>query len=242
MTTSDDVLTLKNGPAAEQRRAALEAIYGEIPCTSCECDRLGQCCELTEEEMRSDFATMYPLYAVEYLNIVEYVETHFSPEEGERVLGLTEERPTRCPFLTASGRCSIHPARPLTCRTYGVLRGENLIEAAGRNAGLIPVRWINGFLTIESNTICAKSRVLDPEQVARHADRMVQGHYDRALAELSEPAPLLDDRRRGLLKALTGQDRISRWTWGGFNALARSSQEWFREKFADYWRRAELAG
>lgn len=242
MTTSDDVLTLKSGLAAEQRRAALEAIYSEIPRTSCECDRLGQCCELTEEEMRDDFATMYPLYAVEYLNIVEYVEAHFSPEERERVLGLTEERPARCPFLTASGRCSIHPARPLTCRTYGVLRGEHLMEAARRNAGLIPVRWIDGFLAIESNTVCLKSRVLEPGQVARHADRMVQGVYDRALAELSESAPLVDGQRRGLLKRLTGRDSISRWTWGGFNALVRSSQGWFRERFADYWKRAELGG
>lgn len=236
------MLTLKNDLVAGPRRAALEAIYNEIPRTSCECDRLGQCCELTEEEMRSDFATMYPLYAVEYLNIVDYVEAHFSPEERDRVLSLTEERPTRCPFLTASGRCSVHPARPLTCRTYGVLRSENLIEAARRNAGLVPVAWINGFLTIESNAVCLKSRVLDPEQVARHADRTVRGVYDRALAELSESAPLVGGRRRGALKALTGRDLIPRWTWGGFNALVRSSQDWFRERFKDYWKRAELAG
>lgn len=242
MTTSDDVLTLKNDPAAGQRRAALEEVYREIPRTSCECDRLGQCCELTEEEMRSDFATMYPLYAVEYLNIVDFVESHFPPEERDRVLGLTEERPTRCPFLTASGQCSIHPVRPFTCRTYGVLRQENLVETERRNAGLIPAAWIDGFLAIESNTVCLKSRVLDTEQVARHADRMIQGVYDRALEGLSESAPLVDDHRQSMLKALTGADCIPRWTWGGFNALVRSSQAWFRERFADYWRQAELAG
>ncbi len=240
MTTSDDVFTLKN--AAEERREALEAVYREIPRTSCECDRPGQCCELTEEEMRSDFATMYPLYAVEYLNIVDYVEAHFSPEERARVSSLTEERPTRCPFLTASGQCSIHPARPLTCRTYGVLRQAHLAEATRRNAGLIPAVWVNEFLVIESSTVCAQSRVLDPEQVARHADRMLQGVYDRALVEQSESAPLVDDLRRGALKALAGVDGISRWTWGGFNALIGSSQDWFREKFSDYWKRAELAG
>ena len=218
-----NVLNLKNHHKPENFKAALNQIYSGIPNTSCECDRPGQCCELTPEEMRSDFATMYPLYAVEYLNIVEYVEAVFPPEERDRVFGVIEERPARCPFLTDSGQCAIHPVRPLTCRTYGVLRQEHLLKTAHRNEDLIPVKWINGFLAIESTTICTKSRVVNPDHIARHADLMIQGVYDRAMIELSGTTPLAKDRGR-ILKDLTDTDRIKQWTWGGFNALFRSSQ------------------
>ena len=235
----ENVLNLKNYRQGENFRAALNQIYREIPNTSCECERLGQCCELTPEEMRSDFATMYPLYAVEYLNIVEYVEAVFPPEERDRVFGVIEERPARCPFLTDSGQCAIHPVRPLTCRTYGVLRQEHLLQSAHRHKDLIPVKWISDFLAIESTTICTKSRVLNPVQIARHADQMIQGVYDRAMIELSGTTPLAKDRGR-ILRDLTDMDRIKKWTWGGFNALFRSSQEWFKSKFSDYWKRSEL--
>ena len=240
LTISDKVVTLKDADAASLR-AALERVYSEVPGTSCECDRLGQCCELTEEEMRSGFATMYPVYAAEYLNIVGYVASHNPPEERDRLLSLTEERPVRCPFLTEEGGCGIHPARPLMCRTYGVLRRENLLAAAERNSGLMPISWVNGFLSVESTAICTQTRVLDPDRIARHEDNMIQGVYDQALSELSRSVPLLMEPRQGLLRALTGLDRVVKWTWGGFNALARSSDAWFEAHFGDYWRRSELA-
>ncbi len=235
----ENVLNLKIQHQGENFKTALNQIYSGIPNTSCECDRPGQCCELTPEEMRSDFATMYPLYAVEYLNIVEYVDAVFPPEERDRVFGVIEERPARCPFLTDSGQCAIHPVRPLTCRTYGVLRQEHLLKTAHRNKDLIPVKWINGFLAIESTTICTKSRVLNPVQIARHADRMIRGVYDRAMIELSRALPLTVDRG-WFIRDFTGMDRIVQWTWGGFNALIRSSQEWFTSNFLDYWKRSEL--
>jgi len=70
--------------------------------------------------------------AVEVLNILEFVERQFSPEEKQRVRNeieansallknLSEEerarRNIKCPFLV-SNRCSIYAARPQTCRNY----------------------------------------------------------------------------------------------------------------------------
>jgi Fe-S-cluster containining protein len=68
----------------------------------------------------------------EVLNILEYMERHFTREEQERLraeiesnaamlANLTElqrmQRNVKCPFLR-TGRCSIYPARPQTCRNY----------------------------------------------------------------------------------------------------------------------------
>lgn len=241
MTIFEQVVTLDRDGSGD-RRAALDQVYRQVPNTACACDRLGQCCELTEEEMQGDFAVMFPLYAAEYLNIVAYVEAHFPAEDRGRVLGVVDERPAQCPFLTPSRQCAIHPVRPLTCRTYGVLRRENLLEAAQRHEGQFPAAWINGFLSVESGTVCAGTRVLNPEALAGHADRMIQGVYDRTLTELSRSGEPGDARRQEALREVTGLDRIVRWTWGGFNAAARSAEAWFREHFPEYWRRSGLAG
>lgn len=241
LTLSEEVVTFEDA-ARKGLREALDQVYSQVPGTRCGCDKPGQCCELTEEEMRADYVTMYPLYAAEYLNITHYLRYHMPREEGETLLGHAEERPARCPFLEEGGTCRIHPVRPMTCRTYGVLRRENLLAAGRRHGGLIPITWIDGFISMESTTVCPHTEILDPDRIVPHEDSMICGAYDQALSELSRSSGLLDERRRGLLVAATGLTGIFRWTWGGFNVLVRSPEAWFREHFAGYLRGSSLSG
>ncbi|MDA0747610.1 MAG: YkgJ family cysteine cluster protein [bacterium] len=219
----------------------LQALYEGVPGVSCGCDRPGQCCELTDEEMASDFATMYPIYMVEYLNIVDYVRANFDPQRQEALLGVAEERPRRCPFLTGEGGCSIHPARPLVCRTYGVLSREQVEETASSARGEVPSAWVASFLFTERHTVCPKTTVVEPEKVAQHAREMISFSYERDLLEMAQDVGLPDEDRRDALEAASGQREVRRWTWGGFNVLLRAPVSWLKNHFGVYWEKASLA-
>ena len=69
-----------------------------------------------------------------------------TPKKQRALLDIVDERPRRCPFLTDEGGCSIHPARPLTCRTYGVLNHVSQVKATAASAhGEVPGQWVSLF-------------------------------------------------------------------------------------------------
>jgi len=224
-----------------ESKAVLDKIYKDVPAVTCACDKLGQCCELTEEEAADDWATMYPLYSVEYLNIVDYVQEHLSEADQERLLSFDEERPLRCPFLTGEGGCSIHPVRPLACRTYGILSQEEVTETKERLEGEIPSLWLRHFAKNESCTVCPDTEIDEPEKVEAHAERMASFSYDRELLEMSQTFDGLDAEKRDLLIKATGKYRVARWSWGGFNTLWRKPVTWLKSNLVGYMDRATLA-
>lgn len=224
----------------DESRQQLHAMYDKVPSVSCECDRLGQCCELTPEEMAADFAAMYPLFTIEYMNIVDYVNEHFDADRREALAAMFEERPQRCPFLTEDGRCTIHPARPLVCRTYGVVDREMVEGTAKAARGEVPSAWIRDFLFTERQTVCPHARPLEPEAKQAHADRMVRFEYEREMVALGRKHNPLNEERRRALEDVSGRTEITRWSWGGFNALLRSPREWFEENFKAYWKKTFL--
>lgn len=221
-------------------RKRLETMYAKVPSVSCECDKLGQCCELTPAEMAADFAAMYPLYPVEYYNIVDHVNEHFDADRRDALASTFEERPQRCSFLTEDGHCTIHRARPLVCRTFGVLDREMVEETAKGARGDVPSAWVRDFLFTERQTVCAHTRPLEPEAREAHAHRMVTFEYEREMVALGREANALDPDRRKALEEISGRTEITRWSWGGFNAFMRSPADWFRENFTQYWKTSFL--
>ncbi len=221
-------------------RSRLEALYERVPRVSCRCDQLGWCCELTAEEDAEQFATMYPLYTVEYLNVLGYVRERFPADRQETLLGLYEERPVRCPFLTADQACSIHPARPLVCRTYGVLSRAQVDQTGSEARGRAPERWVREFLRSERQVACLGTDILDPEKLAAHAEAMVTFAYERDLIQMGMEVDCPSLERRQVLEEFTGMDRVTRWSWGGYNALVQSTSDWLGEHFETYWTKATL--
>lgn len=223
-------------------REELEAIYARVPSVSCEgCSKPGSCCELTQEEWDSDYATMYPLYVVEYLNIVDYVRTHFDQETQQARLSFADERPKRCPFLTDVGGCSIHSVRPLTCRTYGVLnRAQQVEEAAETRKENLPKFWVSAYLSTERYTVCDETKLLGIEKLQTHLDDMVSFRYERLLVDMSQNTELLALARRQIFEDATGKEMPTRWTWGAFNVLFLSSVDWLKDNFGAFWKKSFL--
>ena len=84
---SDSLLQIALPILPEDTRTRLNAVYAQVPAVSCTgCDAPGSCCELTDAEYDDDFATMYPLYAVEYINIIDYVSLTLLPQKKQREL------------------------------------------------------------------------------------------------------------------------------------------------------------
>ena len=217
----------------------LDALYARVPATRCAGS--GDCCALTNEEFDNYYATMFPLYRVEYANIVAYVERYLSPERRRELLKFAEERPRRCPFLGADHGCTIYPVRPLICRTYGGMNAVSIAQEAVRNQGVSPNGAIRAFVRREVGMVCPRVAVTEPEKVAEHARMLIERTYERELQRLSMEVEVADVERKGLFQQLTGKKNWPvYWSWGGFNVLRFSSLEWVRQHFAAYWNKAEL--
>lgn len=98
----------------------LNNIYGSLPQTSCE--RCGTCCTVPP-----------PAYIVEYLNMFRYMKENL----GDRIPEIVEKAirfyflelvdiNLRCPFLGEDKLCMVYPARPLSCRGYGLSRSDSV--------------------------------------------------------------------------------------------------------------------
>ncbi len=218
----------------------LQELYDQVPATRCE--QSGECCVLTDAEYDEEYATMFPLYAAEYLNIAAYVKKYFSQERAEKLLSFTEERPRKCPFLGLQNQCTIYPVRPLICRTYAVMKVETISEAASKSKGNVPEDWIYGFILRESGMICPRVAVVEPDKLERHAENLIHSRYEKELTRLSRETELSDmERRRTFRQASKAKRWPLRWTWGGFNAICSTSMVWIRSHFTSYWKRAILA-
>ncbi len=239
---SDSLLQIALPILSEQTRARLNAVYARVPAVSCAgCDAPGSCCALTDAEYDDDFATMYPLYAVEYVHIVDYVRAHFDAKKQRQLLDMADERPRRCPFLTDAGGCSIHPARPLTCRTYGVLNAVSQVKATAESAqGEVPRPWISSFLSTERYTVCPKTELKERNKVEAHVHAMVSLAYERELIDMSDALDWLDADRRDIFQQIARKNRPTRWTWGGFNALAQRPLKWIKRHFGNLWKTSFL--
>ena len=225
----------------EQLAEELRELYEQVPATCCASS--GECCFLTEKEMEEGYATMFPLYRAEYLNIVRWVGEKFPGEKREELLAVTEERPRRCPFLAGDNRCTIYPVRPLICRTYGVMTPSAIAEAVERHEGEVPEGWLRGFAIREGGMVCPRVMVTQPEKLARHAFNLITSAYERALVRLGGRVELVEgEERQKLIRRLIGRRLPERWTWGGFNALRFAPLEWIRTNLGKYWNRAEFRG
>lgn len=231
--------TLEDPEAIAALRAELDALYDEVPSTACE--STGECCVLTETEMVEGYATMFPLYQAEYASIVQYVRDSLPPDRQEELLSLTEERPQRCPFLSADSRCTIYPVRPLICRTYAVMNPETIADAVSRHEGEVPQAWIRRFALREGGMVCPRVMVTQPEKLVRHAYNLITSVYERALIDLSRRVHLVAGERRDAARQIIKRRNWPvRWTWGGYNSIAFTSLDWLRENLKKYWRKSEL--
>ena len=191
--------------------------------------------------MQEGYATMFPLYRAEYLNIVEFVKQHFPSDRQEQLLSVTEERPRRCPFLAENNHCSIYSVRPLICRTYAVMNQASIAEAAARHRGQVPDSWIKGFTLRESGMMCPRVAVTQPQKLARHAHNLLTGVYENTLTRLSRKMEFVKGERKQTVRKRIGRALPMRWTWGGFNALALAPLAWARDHLAEYWKTSQLA-
>ena len=218
----------------------LEDLYEQVPSTCCA--NSGECCVLTEKEIEEGYATMFPLYRAEYVNIVNYVRDNFPHERQQQLLSLTAERPQRCPFLAEDNRCTIYPVRPLICRTYAVMNQDTIAEAAQRHQGEVPEHWIRSFVMREGNMVCPRVTVLQPEKLVRHAHNLLTLTYERTLTSLSRKVELATGSRKKLIReTIRRRSWPVRWTWGGFNTLRFAPLNWLQSTLKSYWQRSELS-
>lgn len=231
---------MEETPDPQELSSQLQVLYDQVPSTCCA--NSGECCSLTDKEFAQGYATMFPLYSAEYLNIAAYVAAHFPAERQQQLFEFTQERPHQCPFLGEDKRCTIYPVRPLICRTYAVMTPQTIAQAVERYRGQLPEAWLKGFARREGGMLCPRVRVMQPEKLERHAYNLITAAYERAFLRLHCQVELAGQERRQLFQQLTGRREWPlSWTWGGFNAIRFAPLEWVRAHFRKYWKKAELA-
>ncbi|MBI4531339.1 MAG: YkgJ family cysteine cluster protein [Candidatus Latescibacteria bacterium] len=237
----EELRELLTRPEVGHALDALNALYNEVPRTVCE--ECGECCYLTEEEMEKEIAVMFPLYSIEYINIAHHLSLHFSEIDQKKFFDVVQERPTICPFLDSDRkRCRIYAARPLVCRSYGVLSHEKIGWVVDRYRGIVPQGWLRTFAVIESSCVCPKVSVVEPLKLDLHIERLVLAEYTRKLTELSWVIDFIGHRKWKVVEKVLGVPRIVRWTWGGFNFLRYRSEVWVEKHWKTFLGKARLAG
>lgn len=225
-------------PPAEELSSQLQLLYDQVPSTCCASS--GECCALSETEFADGYATMFPLYSAEYLNIAAYVRSKFPAPRQEELFAFREERPRRCPFLGENHACTIYPVRPLICRTYAVMDRPRIERALEQYRDLMPETWLTGFARRESIMLCPRVQVTQPAKLEGHIYNLITSYYERALRQLHSTLEMADPERREALGAAGQREWPLTWTWGGFNALCAAPIAWVRAHLKGYAVKAEL--
>ncbi len=221
-------------------KGRLDRLYSQVPDTRCAGS--GECCWLTSQEYENDYATMFPLYKVEYLNIVAFLERVWSKDRLAGIFAFREERPLRCPFLGEENGCGIYEVRPLICRTYGVLNSRSIKRQVDLLGKEVSTKDLRSFAIRESGMTCPRVAVLQPEKINSHAKNIVSGFYERELESLSSQVDIATGERRAIFRRVTGKTAWPiRWSWGGYNTVRFSPIKWLRKNFSLYWSKVVLA-
>ncbi len=218
----------------------LEEVYSHVPATRCAGS--GECCWLTPEEYDNDYATMFPLYRAEYINIVNYLEREWPEVRRKAIFAFNQERPTRCPFLGENNGCTIYHVRPLICRTYGVMNPRSIERQVDILSKEISSEKLKLFNVREGGMVCPRVSVLQQEKIKDHVKNIINGFYERELEILSRQIDVAGGERRKIFRRVTGKSMWPiRWSWGGYSTIRFAPLKWLRDNFSSYWSKSVLA-
>lgn len=146
----------------------LQRVYDRLPVTTCE--KCATCCTVPS-----------PAYVVEFLNMFRYLKKNLN----DRIPGILErtikfyflemvDLNVKCPFVNPEDNtCLVYPARPFTCRGYGLYEGDapktrdemkQLAEKYKKDYGLIlPEEVVNYELPRCGRVKAADGKKIVPE-------------------------------------------------------------------------------
>jgi hypothetical protein len=88
---------------------------------------------------------------------------------------------------------------------------------------------------MERMAACPHVQVVEPDKMNAYLSKRVRFGYVWELEQRSECLHLLDRERQRIFEELTGIEKITRWTWGGFNRIVFSPLEWMKEALPVQW-------
>ena len=214
----------------------LNRLYLSVPATRCAAN-CSDCCRLSDIDLRNYFAVMYPLYKIEYFNIVMHLSKKLSGETQFNFIMDYEERPAICRFLDQdTHQCKIYDVRPYVCRTYGILKPAEIDYLVKQYQTVLPEKWLVDFIKQENNIVC--DRIFVPQKSDDFMKNRILGNDILSLQMLQKRGQG-HDREVQLSQNNKGKTLTS-WTWGGFNALYVSPDPWFKSEFQHFWFRSML--
>jgi Fe-S-cluster containining protein len=209
--------------ARETHLAKLCRLYSSIPETRClrdDCRKL--CCSKINEAAppNGKFMSLPLVYSIEYWNIDEYIRQNFTPDDCERFRD-TERHEKLCVFFDQTNSlCRIYPARPLSCRLFGL-----------KLPGLL---WGLRFDKEAMDAVYCKGLEVLADEKYKEFIRHYCGLWD-LMAVWSVENPVLTDEQSKITKEKIGSDNLYLLGWSEFNRLRCSSAEWLKENIGDFW-------
>jgi hypothetical protein len=170
--------------------AALDAVYATLPPIACQ-QQCGIACHggivLTDLEARR-------------LQIATHIKPRTTDERG------------RCVYLSADERCTVHPIRPLICRTWGLVKRLSCMH------GCVPPVWLGdrSFLA----AAVAVEQIGGGRVLRTTVDGLAQFESDKTFTELAAAAVLspVDD---GVIAREAERVRVLRALHGGRILVAK---------------------
>lgn len=126
-----------------------------------------------------------PFIIEDWVRMLTYVRDGFSPEQKSRLIRTTLSNAKNCIFVT-EGRCSIHPARPWSCRTHPYTVSFH------RDPGIFPI----GELALPSCPALAPLLGIKKDQLLVQQARIIEKDPNNNLVKLKlkkhKPVWLID--------------------------------------------------
>ena len=201
----------------------LYELYSWVPQTQClRSDCRKQCCSKTDESVMPNgkFMSLPLIYSVEYWNIDSYIRENLGHDVWEKFY-MPKQRSRLCVFFDeASLNCTIYPARPLSCRLFGLDLPNTLWGLEFEQEAM-------------KNILCKSIKMIEPEKYKQFV-KNYQRIWER-MAILSVRNPVLTKEQSQAVKEQIGYEDIYLLGWLEFNRLRFSNKEWFKKELGNFW-------
>ena len=202
----------------------LKDLYATIPATKClKTSCADWCCSRLPEAVSDSghFISLPLVYSIEFLDIREYIYSHFSKKDINEFYDYSSKKPLCCFKDPETPGCLVYPVRPFTCRVFG--------------RRVPPIFWGMDYPPEAVDRIfCPNLSISDKQEEIRFLDRYPL--FWEKLSSLSASVSVFSKEQLQAIHEVSDVEDLYITGWKEFALLSSSTPDWLKKNFAEFWK------